>query len=101
MNDFMATGLSTLCNRLNKTLEWLNVKATTICQKDGKIDFVTPNTHAIGLKAIGSSAYLTEFNTTDSACRFHDYTNKEWTAFKDLFGENMQTIGKAFNLIVH
>ncbi|KAG6876082.1 hypothetical protein C0993_005643 [Termitomyces sp. T159_Od127] len=97
--NFTATRSSKLRDNLNKLLDQLNLKATSLCQEDGELDFAMPTTCAIGLRNLNGSAYVTEFDTTDSACRFRSYTKADWFQFEDLLGESMETVDKAYSVI--
>ncbi|KAG6893567.1 hypothetical protein C0993_000820, partial [Termitomyces sp. T159_Od127] len=65
--DFTATRSSKLRDDLNKLLDRLDLKATSLCQEDSELDFVMLTTRAIGLRNVNGSAYVAEFDTTDSA----------------------------------
>ncbi|KNZ78645.1 hypothetical protein J132_11086 [Termitomyces sp. J132] len=99
--DPSVTGTSKLQDALNKMLKTLNNKQTSLNQgKDREIKVTTLKTHAIGLKIINSSVYLTEFDTTDSADRFQHYATEYWEVINDIFSNSLDVIDKRFNLIV-
>ncbi|KAG6869751.1 hypothetical protein C0993_006158, partial [Termitomyces sp. T159_Od127] len=50
--DFTATRSSKLQDDFNKLLDRLDLKATSLCQEDSKLDFVMLTTRAIGLRNV-------------------------------------------------
>ncbi|KAG6874701.1 hypothetical protein C0992_006930 [Termitomyces sp. T32_za158] len=99
--DLTAMGTSKLHDDLNKLLAQLDKKVANIGEtKDGKLIGTAPRTQAIGLKTISGSAYLAEFESADSASRFCCYMVEEWHLFDTIFGECMEVIDKAYNLIM-
>ncbi|KAG5335541.1 hypothetical protein C0989_001043 [Termitomyces sp. Mn162] len=98
--DHSTTGTSKFHNTLNKTLKTLHKKGVTIREvENGKIDLNISKMHTIGLKLVGKSAYLTEFDTAGSAARFCHYAMMEWTNSNKIFGKCMDIIDKAYNVI--
>lgn len=87
--DSSTSSLFELHDNLNKLLDCLDLKATTVCQKNREVDLVTPNTCVISLKPIGGSVYIAELNTADSVNRLWDYATTKWHLFETLFSEGV------------
>ncbi|KAG5349330.1 hypothetical protein C0989_004596, partial [Termitomyces sp. Mn162] len=98
--DLSMTSTSKLHDKLNKLLVCLNEKVSMLVEaKDGEVESIMPKTHTVGMKLVSGSAYLIEFNTTDSATGFHHHIAKDWISFTMFFGDNIEVIIKAFHVI--
>lgn len=98
--DFTTEGTTKLREHLNATLAKLDAKSSTCgSHEEGEISSQPPATRVVGMKMTSGGAYLLEFASTDSAKRFREYADSEWTALEDIFGYSMMAQPKAYALI--
>lgn len=100
--DFSTEGTACLCDCLNNVLTMLDAK-TLLPAGLEEGEEVPPHliTRVIGMKTTKRGAYLLEFDSADSAQRFWEYADSNWTAFEDIFGYSMEVRPKAYALIAH
>ncbi|KAG5351273.1 hypothetical protein C0989_007146 [Termitomyces sp. Mn162] len=84
--DLSIPGLASMQVELNSALEKLNTKHLPPTEReDGEVVGHSRRTHMLGMKAASSSAFLIEFNTADSAARFHGYIKLKLDTLSPLF----------------
>ena len=98
--DLSALGLSRIWTALNNALKALDKKARNArTPEEGEVSPLAPDMVAIGLRRTSSSAYLAEFDSTDSAARFCHYMSMDWLLLSDLFRDSAVIVDKSYGLI--